>query len=378
MKKILSKSTFVITGTLILLTILSACTKSNEQLIYEYSQGDEETRTEVVDILISRIESEDYLMRIGAIEAIGIIGDQRAVEPLLEYAESVDTKSSFMKEAIISIGIGSVQPLIEVLRHEDNDMRQMAAELLGEIGHKDAAEALIECLDQENDPTVREELIKAIGNMDAPGATKTLLAVINNPRTYFESSNAIWGIGKYGDTSVISTLALWANWSSDLHHRKGALSSLGQLAGRENIPDILPALKDWDLKEKAYEILMKLEWEPVSEADTVHVWIATKNSSMISANWDLVKEVLLQDVLSRKPTEVQYSLFAFISIGRSEVLGELIRLLDKKGNKIIAEAYLNCGVEALKSAAETWAIEHGYRIDATSEKAPISWGEMDK
>ncbi len=68
------------------------------------------------------------------------------------------------------------------------------------------------------------------------------------------------------------------------------------------------------------------------------------------------------------------TLYAFIGIGKEEIIPELIEKLNTVGNKTTAEAYLNCGHSGLANAAKEWAWRHGYSISTGSGNAPVGWG----
>ena len=50
------------------------------------------------------------------------------------------------------------------------------------------------------------------------------------------------------------------------------------------------------------------------------------------------------------PAPFQAPLYAFIDIGKKEIIPVLIKKLNTEGNKFMAEVYLNCGDDELKKA----------------------------
>ncbi|MBI5745809.1 MAG: hypothetical protein HZA13_02265 [Nitrospirae bacterium] len=55
-------------------------------------------------------------------------------------------------------------------------------------------------------------------------------------------------------------------------------------------------------------------------------------------------------------------LYAFIGAGKEEIIPVLIEKLNTKGNKTMAEAYLNGGQPQFANTAKEWAEKHGYVI----------------
>jgi hypothetical protein len=72
--------------------------------------------------------------------------------------------------------------------------------------------------------------------------------------------------------------------------------------------------------------------------------------------------------------KVENALFTFISLGRQDIIPDLIRVLNNKGTKNTAEIYLNCGNSQLEAAAMTWAKRHGYHITSLPGSGPVKWG----
>jgi HEAT repeat protein len=110
-------------------------------------------------------DSKDKFARWEAAEALGEIGDKRAVDPLIEALN--DKKPLIRWKAAEALGEikdkRAVDPLIEALKGEDEDwcVRKTAAEALGKIGDKRAVEPLIEALKDE-DRYVRETARKVL------------------------------------------------------------------------------------------------------------------------------------------------------------------------------------------------------------------------
>ena len=81
-------------------------------------------------------------VRLHAAEALGKIGDERAVEPLIEALNDED--ASVRRGAAVALGrLGAeraVEPLIEALNDEEGHVRRGAAVALGRLGYERAVE----------------------------------------------------------------------------------------------------------------------------------------------------------------------------------------------------------------------------------------------
>ena len=142
----------------------------------ETSLGDE-----VMEMLCEFLKMKDGNEEIRniAIDALGKIGDKRAVEPLIKTfkdyfihrTEIGDTQwingnwVSYAAEALGKIGDKrAVAPLIKALEYRIHHHRNIAAEALGNLGDKRAVEPLIKALKDE-DEDVRESAAYALNQL---------------------------------------------------------------------------------------------------------------------------------------------------------------------------------------------------------------------
>ena len=90
-------------------------------------------------------------------KALGTIGDERAVEYLIQILKdgSANVREVAAK-ALGKIGEPAVKPLINALKDEDEDVVREAVCALGKIGDARAVEPLIQALKHENEYVIRE------------------------------------------------------------------------------------------------------------------------------------------------------------------------------------------------------------------------------
>ena len=107
-----------------------------------------QTRPEAVEALMHALDDDDVNVRFHAIEALGKLSPPQAVERLAEIAESDDFFLAFPAlDALSRISDAGVAPrLLPLLRNEL--VGDQAAEALGQIGDEDAVAPLVAGLDQ--------------------------------------------------------------------------------------------------------------------------------------------------------------------------------------------------------------------------------------
>ncbi|MCJ7471087.1 HEAT repeat domain-containing protein [Candidatus Bathyarchaeota archaeon] len=155
-----------------------------------------------VERLIKALKDEDFHVRIEAAEALGKIGDERAVEPLIEALKDKYDKDRGVRmiaaRALGEIGEPAVGPLIEALKDKDNYVRRDAAGALGEISWqpKDDVEKAYYLIAKEQ----WDELVK----LGKP-AVEPLIEALKD-KYWPVQSGAARVLGKIGDARAVEQL----------------------------------------------------------------------------------------------------------------------------------------------------------------------------
>ncbi len=118
---------------------------------------------EAIDVLVKLLKDESWDVRRAAAIALGKIKDPKAVEPLIETLKSELLIRFEAARSLIQIGYEAVPELISVLKADnvDIDVKVKAAEALGLIGDERAVESLVKLLNDPNG-SVRDAASKAL------------------------------------------------------------------------------------------------------------------------------------------------------------------------------------------------------------------------
>lgn len=205
----------------------------------------------------------DGIRKIGeaAAEALGTIGDPRAVESLaaaLCYSEPLDILAA---KALVKIGVHAVEPLIAALKKKTfPDGRPAAIYALGKIGDPRAVVPLIDILREhcENSRLVNpavdalvdlgqcavEPLVSALKHGSVPHVcaalgrirdTRAVDALLDALNGHYSSSVAE-ALGSIGDARAVEPLVTTLA-SSQIHKRKGAAYALVKIYKSGNLDD---------------------------------------------------------------------------------------------------------------------------------------------
>jgi protein-tyrosine-phosphatase len=160
-------------------------------------------------------------VREAAVRALGDLGDDRAVDPLIAaLGQSQEIPLVWVREAIVrSLGkIGdarAVEPLIAELTDSDSGVRETAIASLGQIGDVRAVEPLIAVLG-EPFHTLREAAIRSLGELGDARAVEPLIAVLGDRSDSLREAAAT-ALGAIGDPCAADPLTAAGTVASTVH-----------------------------------------------------------------------------------------------------------------------------------------------------------------
>ena len=141
---------------------------------------------EAVLPLIEALKDDDRHVRMYAIEALGEIGDSRAIDPLIKaYNRENEIE---LRKALCKIKDTRVADLlIDAINDEDSEVRSFAIKVLGERKESGATELIITFL-QDEDRGVRMNAAYALARIADPASEKPLLDHLANEDDSFVRS----------------------------------------------------------------------------------------------------------------------------------------------------------------------------------------------
>lgn len=214
-----------------------------------------------VEPLIQAMQDEDDWLQEKAIEALGEIGDARAVNPLIQALKDERGLIQYVAGvALGKMGEPAVEPLLQALEDKDTWARDGAARALGEIGDAKAVEPLAGMLRQK-DSRVRELAAEALGGIGEPALEHLIQALKDRaPAVRKAAAEALGGIGNARAVEpLIQTLTItpliqdWDDYTNlqsfaDGYKRevKPAVESALAKIGEPAVAPLIQALRDKD------------------------------------------------------------------------------------------------------------------------------------
>ena len=185
-----------------------------------------------VDPLIAALADSDFDLRVNAIEALGEIGDARAVEPLLQ-ALKVDAICISAAVALCRVGDErGLDPLTNALADRNVFVRVNAVEALGQIGRANTIEPLIYAL-RDTAAEIRDSAVAALVRLGQP-AVLPLIGALGNQHPSVRSC-AARALSQIGDVGCVHWLVN-ALSDTDIMVRKDAGLALGALGDADSLP----------------------------------------------------------------------------------------------------------------------------------------------
>src|SRR3989339_18383 len=215
----------------------------------------------VIDVLIDATSDKQEEVRIEVIQTLGEIGDERAVNPLVYTLgdESLVVREKSAR-ALGNLGRPEAgEALISALNSNTNLTIVCAiAEALGQIGDTRAVEPLITFL-HHKESIIRECTASSLGNLRDSRAVASLIAALNDEqervRWYAADS-----LGKIGDPVCVDSLIKLLS-DTNARVRESAVTALGQIGNQQAIESLVKALQDVDKRvaEQASESLVNIK-----------------------------------------------------------------------------------------------------------------------
>ena len=330
-----------------------------------------------VDPLLVSLQDANYEVRISAIKGLAASGDARVIDPLLN---SLHDKQSAVRSAAAAALVKFDDPkivprLVDSLKDKDVQVRIETRKTLlaknwqpqnkKEQGYyciakkdwiqceetgKDAIEPLLLELSQNNSP-FQDEAARVLGEIKDPSTIKPIIDAIASTQ-----------------------------WFSDNFKRKSLIdTSTKALAkfGIQAIPILKQTLTQWYTAQYTAPVLKQLKWKPRNNDDEIHYLVALRANNELHALWPDTKRILMDDISTRDTEKMSNALYAFIGIGKEEVIAKLLFVLDNWGTIQIAEAYLNSGNQKLVQGAVNWSKERGLEVQKYSDgNSPVQWGRL--
>jgi HEAT repeat protein len=253
--------------------------------------------------------------------------------------------------------------------------------MLGSVNGDEALFALIETLQNDEAPEVREAAAYALGDKRDERALPALTEALYDEKLWVQQA-AITAIQHIGSPQSIQPLIDYIRTSSDIN-QMDAIEALRAVGGAEAVEPLISLyyIVDSNSRDEIVRMLTSIgsdATETLAAALSTGTPRSRYNAASILVQVDSNDtEQAFRAALDRGDTAVIAGAYQYyIRLGRSGSEDLLVQALNEFGNADMAETYLNSNNAQLEEAARHWAAAKGYTVSTNNRNKdyPI-WGE---
>lgn len=171
---------------------------------------------------------------------------------------------------------------------------------------------------------------------------------------------------------------------------KSRLKAVKRFRNQSKLLIVAVTDNDWTVRAAAFDKLTDISLIEICKGDNDPALQIAAKIRLNQTTWndEFAKATYSNEVLgniigaaalvdSPKPAtnDVISACHKYIQEGNATRIPELINLLNRFGDVLLAEDYINCGKDELRVAGEAWGQAHGYSIRTGNGSHRVRWGE---
>ena len=205
---------------------------------------------QVFPFLLERLKM-DLPARLEAATALGLLGDAKAIGPLMT-ALTNDPAVEMRCSAAAALGnlhaAAAIPLLINLVQHETNSpLRSVCISALGAARDRRAVPPLVQCATQKRDAALRHEACRALGEIGDSAAVGILAEIAAHERLQYLRLVAIQSLGQLGSAdAVASLLSNLSRWGRNAQERVALLKACEATGDLAVVPPLAKMLDNDD------------------------------------------------------------------------------------------------------------------------------------
>ena len=222
--------------------------------------------------LIASLGNRDWIVRMHAAKALGRIKLPSSIEPLIPLLQDkVKAVREETTTALAAIGAAAIPSLLAALSHPEWLVRLHAVEALGKMRSPAAVDPLLFVLFNDTDSAIREDAIRALGEIGDGRAVEFLLTAmkekglrplavealgrIKDPRAVPVLVEVVRGTNRPEESRPIAGCG--DQWDEEMTTMGAAVRALGEIRDPTTIPTLVGALQHTVMRADAAASLVK-------------------------------------------------------------------------------------------------------------------------
>jgi HEAT repeat protein len=252
--------------------------------------------TTVIPHLVIALQDEVVDIRLAAAQALGQIGDASAIPHLVTDLQQY--KVSWVRaaagrasaEALVQILVNTadIPHLLTILQDQEMEMREAAAQALGQIGNASTIPQLITAMQEDKEYGVRRVAAAALGQIGDASAVPYLTTALqqNQDKEMGVRWVAAKALGQIGNAAAVPYLITALQQDKESSVRRAAAEALGQIGDVSAVPYLNIALqdRDYELRTTAAKALEQIDDIPTIPDLLMGLQASNKDLRVSSAN----------------------------------------------------------------------------------------------
>ncbi len=226
---------------------------------------------QVFEPLMAALLNPNWIVRMSAAKGLARIQNPEAIPTLvLLLQDKVPTVRDEAINALKAIGEASVPSLLEGLQDPNWKIRLRSVEALAILGPPTAVQPLMTLIQQDSDTTIRQDAIRALGQIGDSQAVDLLLTSLHNPSLRLPAIEALGNIRSSEAVPALITLVeslpteayegrmegcTDPKFKEDLPPLEAAVKALANIGDPRAIPTLIQALRSTLLCQEAASAL---------------------------------------------------------------------------------------------------------------------------
>ncbi len=207
---------------------------------------------EALGTLLEAFEDQHMGARQAAVLAVGRVAPEEGIDAITTLLEDPRPEMRFSAIWTLShLGAGHANQIAAGLDDEDDEVRLLAVQCLGELGATNDVDAIVGLLEDPSD-AVRFSAATSLAALGDPRGAPTLRASLGRPDRAFP---AAIGLGDLGDRDSLGALTRLAKhrWRSPIL-RAAAARALVRLGDPAGIDVIRRIVRSWRIEARQYAV----------------------------------------------------------------------------------------------------------------------------
>ena len=136
--------------------------------------------------------------------------------------------------------------------------------------------------------------------------------------------------------------------------RRLAAQALGELSDFGSVDLLVRTLMDREAAGHAAGALRQMGWQPESDRDKVHYFVAVGDRIGLQTMGPVATSVLMNDLTRSRGRYAPYAVAALLDTQGEAVVSQLVEVLFSSGLRSLSKAYSASGQPQLEEAAAAW------------------------